>query len=434
LSEELFKGLLESSPAWGAGFWPAGNALKLAALAHFALNSHLSWKDFTGLKAEPLPIGELAGEPLGQLGVSTNEFGVSTGPVEFLGQTQYLNGAKAVVSHTVDDSHELLPACLDVIDRHGIKTTAFVTTGYRTLMPKLWPRLRQAITNGHEIGSHSRRHPCRIPDTAFYCFRALTWNEIVGSRNDILENTDQPYVWSWAYPCGNCAGQEFIQRKIAQAGYLTARGYPDELQNLHAVPDLQTYDSNPYAARYTQVVQKGYSKVVPGKGEVAISGRTDVSLLNAKFDEVLAGGGIYSFLSHPQMIDYGPDSFYERHLAHIAGREDIWYVPMGPLYAYRTLSEQTRIEALKTAGGGARFVVFNQLDRKVYNGSITLRFHSGTAMQVKVNGNELSERATGPATHWDEQYFRRDGKDLLVTVRPNSVVEFRPPNSGQNPA
>ena len=156
-------------------------------------------------------------------------------------------------------------------------------------MPKLWPRLRQAIANGHEIGSHSRRHPCRIPDSASFCFRALTADEIEGSRDDILENTDQPYVWSWAYPCGNCAGREFVQRKLARAGYLMARGYPDELQNLHVAPDLQTYDTNPYAARYTQVVQKGYPKSVPGKGEVTISGRTDVPLLNAKFDEVYAG-------------------------------------------------------------------------------------------------------------------------------------------------
>lgn len=372
----------------------------------------------------------MPGDPVPRLGVSVKEFGGPAGPVEFVGKTQYLNGARAVVSHTVDDSHELMPACLDVMDRYGIKATIFVTTGYRSIMPRLWPRLRQAITNGHEIGSHSRRHPCRIPDTAFFCFRALTWDEIEGSRNDILENTDQPYVWSWAYPCGNCAGREFIQRKLARAGYLTARGYPDELQNLHAVPDLQTYDSNPYAARYTQVVQNGYAKQVPGRGEITISGRTDVSLLNAKFDEVHASSGIYSFLSHPQMIDYGPESFYEKHLAHIGKREDVWYVPMGPLYAYRTLSEQTQVEALKTEGAGARFVVFNRLDRKVYNGSITLRFRRGAAMQVKVRGNELSECAAGPVARWDGQYFRRDGGDLLVTVRPNCIVEFRPPNSG----
>jgi peptidoglycan/xylan/chitin deacetylase (PgdA/CDA1 family) len=405
--------------------------LKLLALAHYARNSHLSWKDFAGLQAEHSPIGIIPGDPVSRLGVSSKEFGAVPGPVEFLEKTKYLNGARAVVSHTVDDSHELLPACLDVIDRHGIKATAFVTTGYRSIMPKLWPRLRQAIANGHEIGSHSRRHPCRIPETPFYCFRALTWNEIAGSRDDILKNTAQPYVWSWAYPCGNCAGQEFIQRKIARAGYLTARGYPDELQGQHAVPDLQTYDSNPYAARYTQVVQKGYPKTVPGKGEVTISGRTDVSLLNAKFDEVHAGGGIYTFMTHPQMIDYGPNSFYERHLDHVAGREDVWYVPLGPLYAYRTLSEQTRVEPLRTGGSGARFAVFNQLDRKVYDGSITLRFRSSAAMDATVNGKELTEHPTGPVARWDGQYFRRDGDDLLVTVQPNCIVEFRPPNPGQ---
>ncbi len=375
--------------------------------------------------AEPSPVGELPGDPLARLGINRDEFDNSPGPVEFLGKTQYLNGAKAVVSHTVDDSSEQLPACLDVMDRYGIKATAFVTTGYRSLMPRLWPRLRQAIADGHEIGSHSRRHPCRIPETAFYCFRALTWDEIDGSRKDILENTGQSYVWSWAYPCGNCADRRFIQRKIARAGYLTARAYPDELQDRHVAPDLQTYDSNLYAARYTQIVQNGYTKAVPGKSELTVSGRTDVPLLNSKFDEVRAAGGIYSFLSHPQMIDYGRDSFYERHLSYIAGREDIWYVPMGPLYAYRGLCEQTQVQALKPAGAIARFAIFNRLDNKIFNGSITLRFRSSAPQRVRVDGKELSECAAGPVARWDGQYFRIDGRDLLVTIQTNTILEFR---------
>ena len=43
--------------------------------------------------------------------------------------------------------------------------------------------------------------------------------EIAGSRDDILRLTQQPYVWSWCYPCGNCAPYEFIQKRIAAAGY-----------------------------------------------------------------------------------------------------------------------------------------------------------------------------------------------------------------------
>lgn len=316
------------------------------------LQWQLSWEDISTLIAKPAPIGELAEDPLSRHGLSPEDLDEdldhSSGPVQYLGKAKYLNGANSVVTHMVDDSNEYLPTCLDAMDRFGIKATAFVTTGFKSVMPKLWPRLRQAVANGHEIGSHSRLHPCRVPPTSLSCFRALTWDEIDGSRKDILEHTHQSYVWSWAYPCGHCANHRFIQRKIARAGYLVARAYPDELEDRHVVPDLQTYDSNPYAARYTQVVQKSYTKLVPDKGELTISGLTDVSRLNAKFDEVHANCGIYSFLSHPQMLDYGPDSFYERHLSHVAGRDDIWYVPIGPLYAYWRLSDQTQVQALKT--------------------------------------------------------------------------------------
>ena len=320
-----------------------------------------------------------------RLGISEDQFG-SPGSIDFAGIAPYLNGARSVVAHTVDDSNEQLPACLDAMDGYGIKATAFVTTGYRSLMPRLWPRLRQAIANGHEIGSHSRRHPCAARDTRVRCFTALTWDEIDGSRRDILENTGQPYVWSWAYPCGSCADCPLIQRKIARAGYLMARAYPDEFHDGHVVPDLQTYDSNPYAARYTQAVQSGYSKALANRGEIAVSGRTDVPLLNAKFDEVYAAGGIYTFITHPQMIDHGRDNFYERHLAHVAGRDDIWYVPMGPLYAYRTLSTHTRVQALKNGAAIARFAVFNRLDSRVYNGSITLKFRAAMNPEILVGG------------------------------------------------
>jgi peptidoglycan/xylan/chitin deacetylase (PgdA/CDA1 family) len=381
--------------------------------------------------APPPPVGELTGDPLARLGISADEFGDSSGPIQFLGKAEYLNDARSVVTHMVDDSNEYLPTCLDVLDRYGVKATAFVSTGFRSLMPQLWPRLRQAVANGHEVGSHSRRHPCRTPDTAFSCFRSLTWDEIDGSRKDILEHTHQSYVWSWAYPCGHCANHQFIQRKIALAGYLVGRAYPEELQDRHVVPDLQTYDSNPYAARYTQVVQKSYTKLVPRRGEVTISGLTDLSRMNDKFDEVHAACGIYSFLSHPQMLDFGHDNFYERHLSHVGSRDDIWYVPIGPLYAYRRLAEQTRVQALKAASSGVRFAVFNPLNREVYNGSLTLRFRTSLVPRVLVDGEELAERSVGPLKNWNEQYFRISGQDLLVTLRPNTIVHFLPPSPGR---
>jgi peptidoglycan/xylan/chitin deacetylase (PgdA/CDA1 family) len=358
------------------------------------------------------------------LGITADELADADGPVRFRATTRYLNAASAVVSHSIDDTTEQLPACLDAMDRHGIKSTVFVTTQAEPLMSRLWPRLRQAISDGHEIGSHSRRHPCRVPDSLPFCLGRFTNDEIEGSREDILRNTGQPHVWSWAYPCGNCADRGFVQRKIARARYLVARAYPGESRNLHAVPDLQGYDRNPYAARYTQIVQKGYLNTV-GKGPaVSISGRTDLTALNGKFDEVSAAGGIYSFVSHPELLDYGRDSFYERHLAHVAGRTDVWYVPMGPLYAYRTLSRETLVRQLRPAGHAARFAVYSSLDPKIYNGSITLEFQTRVSVAVTANGRMLAETASQPVTRWDGEYFRRTGQGLLVTVQPNTLLEF----------
>src|SRR5437870_6630659 len=97
-------------------------------------------------------------------------------------------------------------------------------------------------------------------------------------------------------------------------------------------------------------------------GGIAQNGRTGVSEVNAKFDEIYARGGIYNFMSHPQWLDYGPDGFYERHLAHISRRRDIWYVPMGPLYAYRVIYERTEVRPLAPGSAKARFELSNRLD------------------------------------------------------------------------
>lgn len=385
----------------------------------------LSWRDLASGWGPVADVGVLPGDPLARLGVPADAASDSHRWVEFLGKTRYLNGAKAVVTHSIDDTTEFLPRCLDAIDGHDIKATLFVVTRAEPLISHLWPRLRQAVGNGHEIGSHSRRHPCRVPESFLFCISHMTQDEIEGSRDDIRGNTDQPYVWSFAYPCGNCSDRPFVQRKIARAGYITARAYPDELHDGHALPDLQDYDPNPYAARYTQVVQNGYPKRVVAGRVVAVAGRTDVPTLNGKFDEVSASGGIYSFVSHPQMLDYGRECFYEQHLEYIGRRPDIWYVPMGPLYAYRVLREQTAVRQIASPGGRISFAVFNPLDAKVFNGSVTLEFRAHTPVNVFAGARPLAEGGAGPVTSWRGEYMRRAGQNLLITVQPNTVVTFR---------
>jgi len=353
--------------------------------------------------------------------------GDDTSPIRFVGKTKYLNNARAVVSHTIDDSTRFVPDCIDAMDKYGVKATIFVSTEQdpppearffnQLQIWNLWPRLRQAVDDGHEIGSHARTHPCQRPTTDAFCAEAYNDYEIKGSKADILRRTQQPYVWTWCYPCGHCADKEFVQERIAAAGYIVARNYPGESQELHVVPDLQTWDSNPFDAAYTQVVQKGSRS---GKGN-----RTDVAVINAKFDEVYQGGGIYNFLSHPQWLDFGPDGFYERHLAHISGRRDVWYVPMGPLYAYRAIFEQTEVRPVSTGDAQARFAVVNDLDPRIYNGSITLEFRAPAGVAILSNGERLMERTDQMTDRWDGEYFRWDGEHLYITVRPGATLEFR---------
>jgi hypothetical protein len=151
-----------------------------------------------------------------------------------------------------------------------------------------------------------------------------------------------------------------------------------------------------------------------------------VPKLNAKFDEVLKNGGIYNFLSHPQWLDYGPESFYEKHLGHISRRKDIWYVPMGPLYTYRTVVQKTKVEPQKSDGRVSTFSVSGDLDPRIYKNAVTLEFEltAGSRSEVIADGKPLAQ-APEITDRWDQEYYRRAGGKLFVTVKPNKTIEIR---------
>jgi peptidoglycan/xylan/chitin deacetylase (PgdA/CDA1 family) len=359
-----------------------------------------------------------------------------TGDVRFVGKTKYLNNAKAVVTHTIDDSTKLVIDTADAMDKYGIKGTFLISTEEDPPVEErfhnqlqvwlLWPRMQKAVDNGHELGAHAVTHPCHRPQSdrsseqyRAFCDANYSDAELKGSRDMILKKTSQPYVWTWGYPCGHCADFEFIHKRLAAAGYITARNYPGEAQGLHVRPDLQTWAANPYDAPYTQVVQKAGGR--RGTPAPAI----DVPDLNTKFDEVYKNGGIYHFLSHPQSLDFGPEGFYEKHLSHIGRRADVWYVPMGPLYAFHTVAEKTEVKPMSKGNAKARFAVSNALDRKIYNGSLTLEFAAPPSVTVTSNGKKLAERAAGVTDRWTGEYVRREGERLFVTVLSNTTLEFR---------
>ena len=74
----------------------------------------------------------------------------------------------------------------------------------------------------------------------------------------------------------------------------------------------------------------------------------------------------------------------------------------------------------------ARFALSNKLDRKIFNGSLTLEFAAPASVEVFSDGKKLPVRTSAHMTdRWDVEYVRREGERLFVTVRSNTTLEFR---------
>ena len=127
--------------------------------------------------------------------------------------------------------------------------------------------------------------------------------------------------------------------------------------------------------------------------------------------------------TEPQWLDFGPDAFYEAHLKYVGGKRDVWYVPMGPLYAFRTIRDKTVV----TPAGKAAYTVASGLDPKIYGGAVTLEFEAPPGIRALSNGRLLAERTSEPADRWNREYIRREGSKLYATVLSNTKLEFFTP-------
>src|SRR5205807_796118 len=74
----------------------------------------------------------------------------------------------------------------------------------------------------------------------------------------------------------------------------------------------------------------------------------------------------------------------------------------------------------------ARFEVSNRLEPKIYGGSITLEFLAPAGVAILSNGKTVPEQTADVTDRWDQEYFRRDGEHVYVTVRSNTTLEFSP--------
>ena len=154
-------------------------------------------------------------------------------------------GKRAALSLTFDDARvSQIDVGVPLLDRHGVRATFYVSQA--NLMKRLegWKR---AAASGHEIGNHSRSHPC----TGNYRFsrskaledftEARMEAELDGANEDIQRLLGVKPL-SFAYPCG----QKFVGRgektrsyvPLVARRFLSGRGYLDEAANDPEVCDL----------------------------------------------------------------------------------------------------------------------------------------------------------------------------------------------------
>jgi peptidoglycan/xylan/chitin deacetylase (PgdA/CDA1 family) len=136
---------------------------------------------------------------------------------------------------TFDDGFaDTLTAAAPVLQRHGLTSTIYLTTGFiggvspggdRMLD---WTQARELADRGHEIGAHSVTHPQLdlLP-------RAQARQEIQSSRELLQERLDVP-VRSFAYPHGYSSPA--VRRQVMEAGYESACSVKNVVSGPHDTP------------------------------------------------------------------------------------------------------------------------------------------------------------------------------------------------------
>lgn len=154
------------------------------------------------------------------------------------------DGKRVALSLTFDDARlSQVDTGLPFLRKLGAKATFYLVPSRAEQRRDGW---KQAVADGHEIGNHSRLHPC----TANYFGKRQALEdytldtmaaELKGASADIEKMLGVKTV-SFAFPCG----QKFVGRgrnarsyiPVVAEQFLTGRGYLDERANDPALCDL----------------------------------------------------------------------------------------------------------------------------------------------------------------------------------------------------
>jgi hypothetical protein len=254
--------------------------------------------------------------------------------ITYQGISKYYDNRKAAVTIDLDDVTDgFLPDFVQAISltaAKNLRLTAAVQTGLMT--SSSWSTVQGWVDAGFtEAAAHTRTHPCTDAD-----YQVLGYtSEVIGSRDDLLNNLDlpNPFIPSFVEPCG--FSSDALEAAVGAAGYLVNRSTNTGDSNFGAWGADGFYAANMTANTDSWPAYTSY----PNAGGTAAL----LSNWNAMFDSAYASGGIYQFLDHPWKKRWSAGGYLDQHANYIANRKDVWYATLGELYLYHYLQERGKV-------------------------------------------------------------------------------------------
>lgn len=235
---------------------------------------------------------------------------------------------RAVVTTSWDDGHRLDRRLGDLLDRHGLAGTFYVSPRSIELRSedRLGDKGTRDLDQRFEIGGHTLTHP-RLSSLPIEAAGV----EITAGK-DLLESTLGHSLVSFCYPGGDYTPEHVEQ--VRAAGFTMAR----TVKRFSTEPSLD--------ALQTPTTSHAYRHLVDGSMVSRIAGFRPLAAIRlywewdqlaiALFDRVLVDGGVYHLWGHSWEIDRNSDwERLERVLAHIGRRSDVSYLTNGELATAR---------------------------------------------------------------------------------------------------
>jgi len=218
-----------------------------------------------------------------------------------------------------------------------------------------WKLMQQELDhqdNSWEPAVHGWTHPKNAADYKVNSYKS----EILGCREDILKRLTKipygPYVVEHILTMGY-VDDEILRTDSGEFLFVRGFNWLDNATSVAYVPWNKQYGFYGVGGLNT----KGYDRIMEKREPKARFRADDVADLNQAFDQVVAGGGVFYALWHPDRfknsiiydprpgIDGQQGSTLMQHLTHVANRKDVWYVANGWMYSYRYVAENARVSA-----------------------------------------------------------------------------------------